>query len=42
MPRRVGAIFRKEDRPMKHFLRDVLAALAAAILAAVVIRLLNL
>lgn len=38
----VGAFSEKEDTPMKHFLRDVLAAFVAAVLAALVIRLLNL
>lgn len=38
----VGHILRKEDIPMKRFLRDVLAAFVAAVLAAVVVRLLNL
>lgn len=38
----VGMSFVKEDTPMKHFLRDVLAAFVAAVLAAVVVRLLNL
>lgn len=37
-----GRVLRKEDTPMKHFLRDVLAAFVAAVLAALVIRLLNL
>ena len=37
-----GHVLRKEDTPMVHFLRDVLVALAAAVLAAVVVRLLNL
>lgn len=37
-----GRILLKEGTPMKHFLRDVLAAFVAAVLAALVIRLLNL
>ena len=37
-----GHILQKEVTPMKHFFRDVLAALVAAVLAALVIRFLNL
>ena len=35
-------VLRKEDIPMKRFLRDVLVTVVATILAAVVVRLLNL
>jgi len=38
----VGISFAKEVIPVKHFFRDVSAALVAAVLAALVIRLLNL
>ena len=38
----MGPSFAKEVDPMKHFLRDVLAAFVAAVLAAFVIHLLNL
>ena len=37
-----GHALRKEDTPMKHFLRDVLAAFVAAVLAAIVVHFLNL
>ena len=36
-----GADLRKEGAPMRHFLRDVLAAFVAPVLAALVIRMLN-
>ena len=36
-----GRVLRKEGTPMKHFLRDVLAAFVAAVLAALVIRMLH-
>ena len=35
-------VLRKEDIPMKRFLRDVLVTAVSTILAAVVVRLLNL
>ena len=38
----VGAFSVKEDTPMKCFLRDMLATVVSTILAAVVVRLLNL
>jgi hypothetical protein len=37
-----GSLSRKEGIPMKRFLRDVLVGLLASVLAAVVVRLLNL
>ena len=40
-PRR-GALLRKEVFPMRHFLRDVLAAWLAAVLAAVAVHFMNL
>jgi len=39
--RPVGNILRKEDIPMKQFLRDVLVAVVAGILVAVAVRLMN-
>ena len=39
--RTVGNILRKEDIPMKQFLRDVLVAVVAGILVAVAVRLMN-
>ncbi len=41
MLRETRAHPRKEVTPMLHFLRDVLAALLAAVLAAAVVRFLN-
>ena len=37
-----GRVLRKEDTPMKHFLRDVFAMLLAGLLVAVAVHLLNL
>ena len=41
VPRR-GTLLRKEVFPMRHFLRDVLAAWLAAVLAAVAVHFMNL
>ena len=41
-PAERGHVLRKEGTPMKHFLRDVLAAFVAAVLAALVVRFMNL
>ena len=37
-----GRVLRKEDKPMKHFLRDILAMVLAGILVAAAVRLLTL
>lgn len=37
----IGHALRKEDMPMRHFLRDIAAAVIAAVIAAMLLRLMD-